>query len=88
MKKMTARYPGKCATCKGRIAPGATITFNGRGTAAHASCSAAAPARSADGDAFEAARGIGSIDFDPAGSGAPGHGPGCYGECDGIYDCS
>lgn len=20
--------------------------------------------------------------------GAPGHGPGCYGECDGLYDCS
>lgn len=24
----------------------------------------------------------------PVEEGAPGHGPGCYGECDGLYDCS
>jgi hypothetical protein len=27
-------------------------------------------------------------DADPEPEGAFGHGPGCFGECDGLYDCS
>jgi isoaspartyl peptidase/L-asparaginase-like protein (Ntn-hydrolase superfamily) len=29
-----------------------------------------------------------AADVDPEPEGAFGHGPGCYGECDGLYDCS
>ena len=29
-----------------------------------------------------------AADVTPEPEGAPGHGPGCYGECDGLYDCS
>lgn len=84
MKKMSAKYPGTCR-CGGAITAGSPIAWAPGKKAAHWACAGApAPMASTAGSAFEAARGIGSIEPE----GAPGHGPGCYGECDGIYDCS
>ncbi len=79
--RMTARYPGTCFKCDKHFPAGARIDFTkgattGRKTA-HAGCE--------EMNAYERA-GAG-LDYDEHDS-AVGHGPGCFGECDGEWDCT
>ncbi len=78
MKRMTSKYAGKCRECGARFAAGTTIDYDRGGLrgrkAQHVDC--ANP-----GGVTDAAL---ALPLD----GSPGHGPGCFGECDGLYDCN
>ena len=75
MKRMTAKFPGTCHACRNRFSTGTLIDFNksaGRGRKTR-HVDCASPGAAV------------AVEIE---EGAPGHGPGCYGECDGLYDCN
>jgi hypothetical protein len=75
MKKMESKYAGKCRACGVRFPAGTLIEYDRRG----------ARGRKAQHVDCENPLSGPPLALE---EGAPGHGPGCYGECDGLYDCS
>ena len=75
MKRMESKYAGKCRACNVRFPAGTVIDYDRSGARGR-------KAQHADCDS--------PLSGPPVAleEGAPGHGPGCYGECDGLYDCS
>ncbi len=75
MARMTSRYPGTCRDCGDRFPAGTLIDYTKRAPKGRKTAHAdcASPGAAVTVEVEE---------------GAPGHGPGCYGECDGLYDCS
>ena len=75
MKKMESRYAGKCRACGVRFPAGTLIEYDRRG------------ARGRKAAHVDCAN-PGSTPPVALEEGSPGHGPGCFGECDGEYDCT
>ena len=75
MARMTARYSGTCRDCGKGFAAGTLIDYTKR-------------ARKGQKTAHANCADPGAAVTVEVKDGAHGHGPGCFGECDGLYDCS
>ncbi len=71
---MPAKYPGTCRDCRERFPKGTMIEYHRNGP------------RGRKTSHVDCANTVMAAPEVP--EGAWGHGPGCYGECDNLYDCT
>jgi len=74
MGRMTARYAGTCRDCGGGFPAGTLIDFTKLAPKGR---------KTAHADCENPGAAV-TVEIEAA----YGHGPGCFGECDGLFDCS